>query len=66
MSKIENGGLDQYGEVSSLNRVGGEKVKETRSFVGQLVSLSKMYVEYAFSFLSWASLIVTLTFDCLT
>ena len=26
MSEIKNGGLDQYGKVSSLNGVGGERV----------------------------------------
>jgi len=26
MSKIENGGSDQYGEVLSLNGIGGERV----------------------------------------
>jgi len=27
MSKIKNGGLDQYGKVLSLNGIGGEWVK---------------------------------------
>jgi len=27
MSKIKNGGLDQYGKVQSLNGIGGEMVK---------------------------------------
>ena len=27
MSKIKNGGLDQYGKVKSLNGMGGERVK---------------------------------------
>ena len=27
MSKIKNGGLDQYGKVQSLNGIGGERVK---------------------------------------
>ena len=26
MSKIKNGGLDQYGKVQSLNGIGGERV----------------------------------------
>ena len=29
MSKIKNGGLDQYGKVYSLNGVGGERVKDS-------------------------------------
>ena len=29
MSKIKNGGLDQYGKVQSLNGIGGERVKTT-------------------------------------
>ena len=27
MSKIKNGGLDQYGKVYSVNGIGGERVK---------------------------------------
>ena len=27
MSKIKNGGLDQYGKLKSLNGIGGERVK---------------------------------------
>ena len=27
MSKIKNGGLDQYGKVQNLNGIGGERVK---------------------------------------
>ena len=27
MSKIKNGGLDQYGKLKSLNEIGGERVK---------------------------------------
>jgi len=27
MSKIKNGGLDQYGKVESCNGIGGERVK---------------------------------------
>ena len=28
MSKIKNGGLDQYGKVCSLDGIGGERVKQ--------------------------------------
>ena len=28
MSKIKNGGLDQYGKVYSLNGIGGERVNK--------------------------------------
>ena len=28
MSEIKNGGLDQYGKVESLNRIGSKRVKK--------------------------------------
>ena len=36
MSKIKNGGLDQYGEVKSLNGIGGERVKPARLAFGRI------------------------------
>jgi len=32
MSKITNGGLDQYGKVKSLNGIGGERVKGLKQY----------------------------------
>ena len=32
MSKIKNGGLDQYGKVQSLNGIGDERVNDVNVF----------------------------------
>jgi len=37
MSKIKNGGLNQYGKVYSLNRIGGERVNSWDDFPVALV-----------------------------
>jgi len=43
MSKIKYGGLDQYGKVQTLNRIGSERVKPDTYFknVTPLMSLDK-------------------------
>ena len=41
MSKIKNGGLDQYGKKYGLNGIGGERVKACLDFLQFLVT-SKM------------------------
>jgi len=32
MSKVENGGLDQYGKVQRINGIGGERVNKSSSW----------------------------------
>ena len=44
MSKIKNGGLDQYGTVCGLNSIGGERVNQNETCKGDELSRSRRAV----------------------
>ena len=48
MSKIKNGGFDQYGKVYSLNGIGGERVKGQRCQLVTLCHPGLAYIRFNF------------------